>query len=44
MVNCTLSSRSEFSQIMVNKSGSAVFGIRQDELRQVYILIPNIKI
>lgn len=36
-----LSSGNGYSQIMGKVSGSTVFGIRQDELRTVNVLIPN---
>lgn len=39
-----LSNGNGYSQIMGSKSGSTVFGIRQDELRKVKILIPSTKI
>ncbi|WP_444243592.1 restriction endonuclease subunit S [Elizabethkingia anophelis] len=33
-----------YSQILGKVSGSTVFGIRQDELRTVYVLIPNMSL
>lgn len=33
-----------YSQIKGKASGSTVFGIRQDELRRVYVLLPSSKI
>lgn len=39
-----LSKGNGISQILGKVSGSTVFGIRQDELRTVYILIPEMKI
>ena len=33
-----------FSQIIGKQSGSTVFGIRQDELRKVLVIVPNIEI
>lgn len=39
-----LSKGNGFSQIKGSSSGSTVFGIRQDELRQIKILVPNEKV
>lgn len=39
-----LSKGNGFSQIKGSSSGSTVFGIRQDELRQIQILVPNEKV
>ena len=39
-----LSSGNGYSQIMGRQSGSTVFGIRQDELRRIQILVPEINV